>query len=86
MFYQILGYLRRANTVFKSTEEDHRKLFSAGSKIINNSVLTDGLHLHFLKARNAWFVKALENAQANECKCNNDLFYGSMYILSKIFH
>ncbi|XP_013143870.1 PREDICTED: conserved oligomeric Golgi complex subunit 8 [Papilio polytes] len=62
---QILGYLRRANTVFKSTEEDQSKL-SLGSKIPSNTIMTDGLHLHFLKARNAWFEKALEDAKNSE--------------------
>ncbi|CAG4965116.1 unnamed protein product [Parnassius apollo] len=63
---QILGYLRRANTVFKSTEEDQSKLLLAGNKITNSTIITDGLHLHFLKARNAWFEKALEDAKTNE--------------------
>ncbi|XP_050682088.1 conserved oligomeric Golgi complex subunit 8 [Leptidea sinapis] len=56
---QILGYLRRANTVFKSTEEE--QLYADGVK--NSS---DGLHLHFLKARNAWFEKAVEDAKSSE--------------------
>ncbi|CAF4934200.1 unnamed protein product [Pieris macdunnoughi] len=56
---QILGYLRRAYIVFKSTEEDN---YSAGSK----NAASDGLHLHFLKARNAWFEKALEDAKTTE--------------------
>ncbi|CAK1556352.1 unnamed protein product [Leptosia nina] len=56
---QILGYLRRANIVFKSTEEDHNYM---GSK----NASSDGLHLHFLKARNAWFEKALEDAKTTE--------------------
>ncbi|XP_068633113.1 conserved oligomeric Golgi complex subunit 8 [Battus philenor] len=62
---QILGYLRRANTVFKSTE-DQSKIMLIGNKIPNNTVMTDGLHLHFLKARNAWFEKALEDAKSQE--------------------
>ncbi|CAH4028494.1 unnamed protein product [Pieris brassicae] len=56
---QILGYLRRAYIVFKSTEEDN---YSAGSR----NAASDGLHLHFLKARNAWFEKALEDAKTTE--------------------
>ncbi|XP_045490765.1 conserved oligomeric Golgi complex subunit 8 isoform X2 [Pieris rapae] len=56
---QILGYLRRAYIVFKSTEEDN---YSAVSK----NAASDGLHLHFLKARNAWFEKALEDAKTTE--------------------
>ncbi|CAH0715636.1 unnamed protein product, partial [Brenthis ino] len=61
---QILGYLRRANTVFKSTEDEQDRLQSSGIK--SNNINSDGLHLHFLKARNAWFEKALEDAKNTE--------------------
>ncbi|XP_045497973.1 conserved oligomeric Golgi complex subunit 8 [Colias croceus] len=57
---QILGYLRRANIVFKSTEEEQN--YTNGNK----NATSDGLHLHFLKARNAWFEKALEDAKSTE--------------------
>ncbi|XP_045773050.1 conserved oligomeric Golgi complex subunit 8 isoform X1 [Maniola jurtina] len=60
---QILGYLRRANTVFRSTDDEHSRLQSIGNK---GSITSDGLHLHFLKARNAWFEKALEDARNTE--------------------
>lgn len=62
---QILGYLRRANTVYKSTEDD----LNAGLQYntMNKTTSTsDGLHLHFLKARNAWFENALEEAKNTE--------------------
>ncbi|XP_061716012.1 conserved oligomeric Golgi complex subunit 8 [Cydia pomonella] len=58
---QILGYLRRANTVYRSTDDDGSIQYT-GCKT-NTS---DGLHLHFLKARNAWFEKALEDAKNTE--------------------
>ncbi|CAG9786667.1 unnamed protein product [Diatraea saccharalis] len=61
---QILGYLRRANTVYKSTEDEHGQFPS--SKTGSNTSISDGLHLHFLKARNAWFEKALDDAKNNE--------------------
>lgn len=32
-----------------------------------NASTSDGLHLQFLKARNAWFEKALEDARNTEC-------------------
>ncbi|XP_048478311.1 conserved oligomeric Golgi complex subunit 8 [Plutella xylostella] len=55
---QILGYLRRANTVYKSTD---------GEQTVPSATASgDGLHLHFLKARNAWFENALEEAKNNE--------------------
>ncbi|KAI8436709.1 hypothetical protein MSG28_010193 [Choristoneura fumiferana] len=57
---QILGYLRRANTVYRSTDDEQSRY--TGSKSSNS----DGLHLHFLKARNAWFEKALEDAKNTE--------------------
>ncbi|XP_064072701.1 conserved oligomeric Golgi complex subunit 8 [Vanessa tameamea] len=60
---QILGYLRRANTVFKSTEDDQNRISATGK---TTNVNSDGLHLHFLKARNAWFDKALEDARNTE--------------------
>ncbi|CAH0691790.1 unnamed protein product [Spodoptera exigua] len=60
---QILGYLRRANTVYRSTDEDESSLYSGSNK---NTVSADGLHVHFLKARNAWFEKALEDAKNTE--------------------
>ncbi|KAJ0176693.1 hypothetical protein K1T71_007872 [Dendrolimus kikuchii] len=59
---QILGYLRRANTVYRSTEEDEN-MPNSSSK---NASTSDGLHLQFLKARNAWFEKALEDATNSE--------------------
>lgn len=62
---QILGYLRRANTVYKSTEDEQGGQYIS-SKSGSNTSMSDGLHLHFLKARNAWFEKALEDAKANE--------------------
>ncbi|XP_046965548.1 conserved oligomeric Golgi complex subunit 8 [Vanessa cardui] len=58
---QILGYLRRANTVFKSTDDEQNRL-----SVKTSNVNSDGLHLHFLKARNAWFDKALEDARNTE--------------------
>ncbi|XP_059051517.1 conserved oligomeric Golgi complex subunit 8 [Achroia grisella] len=62
---QILGYLRRANTVYRATDDEENGLqYVAGSK--NNIFTSDGLHLHFLKARNAWFQKALEDAKNTE--------------------
>ncbi|KAF9823089.1 hypothetical protein SFRURICE_018242 [Spodoptera frugiperda] len=60
---QILGYLRRANTVYRSTDEDESSLYSGSNK---NTASADGLHVHFLKARNAWFEKALEDAKNTE--------------------
>lgn len=60
---QILGYLRRANTVYRSTDEDENLQQSASTK---TALTSDGLHLHFLKARNAWFEKALEDARNTE--------------------
>ncbi|XP_028164776.1 conserved oligomeric Golgi complex subunit 8 [Ostrinia furnacalis] len=64
---QILGYLRRANTVYKSTDDEQDTYqFISGKTSSNNIVISDGLHLHFLKARNAWFEKALEDAKNNE--------------------
>ncbi|XP_047533651.1 conserved oligomeric Golgi complex subunit 8 [Vanessa atalanta] len=60
---QILGYLRRANTVFKSTDDEQNRLSVTGK---TSNVNSDGLHLHFLKARNAWFDKALEDARNTE--------------------
>lgn len=62
---QILGYLRRANTVYRSTDEDESSMF-AGSIKSNNTTISDGLHVHFLKARNAWFEKALDDAKNTE--------------------
>ncbi|CAG9561921.1 unnamed protein product [Danaus chrysippus] len=62
---QILGYLRRANTVFKSTDDEQSSVTSFGYKG-KNVIPSDGLHLHFLKARNAWFEKALEDARNSE--------------------
>ncbi|KAI5644328.1 dor1-like family domain-containing protein [Phthorimaea operculella] len=62
---QILGYLRRANTVYRSTEDDHNALQSSTGNKMSGGI-TDGLHLHFLKARNAWFEKALEDANNTE--------------------
>ncbi|CAH2096296.1 unnamed protein product [Euphydryas editha] len=61
---QILGYLRRANTVFKSTDDEQNRTSIGGNK--TSHVNSDGLHLHFLKARNAWFDKALEDAKNTE--------------------
>ncbi|XP_013186901.1 conserved oligomeric Golgi complex subunit 8 [Amyelois transitella] len=58
---QILGYLRRANTVYKSTDEEQE-----GLQYKSSTATSDGLHLHFLKARNAWFENALEDARNNE--------------------
>ncbi|XP_053609980.1 conserved oligomeric Golgi complex subunit 8 [Plodia interpunctella] len=58
---QILGYLRRANTVYKSTDDDLQ-----GLQYNKSMAMSDGLHLHFLKARNAWFENALEDAKNNE--------------------
>ncbi|CAG9125592.1 unnamed protein product [Plutella xylostella] len=55
---QILGYLRRANTVYKSTDGEQ--------PVPSATASGDGLHLHFLKARNAWFENALEEAKNNE--------------------
>lgn len=52
--------------MFKSTEDDQNKLQSIGIK--TNNINSDGLHLHFLKARNAWFEKALEDAKTTESK------------------
>ncbi|CAH0585797.1 unnamed protein product [Chrysodeixis includens] len=63
---QILGYLRRANTVYRSTDDDEGSLFTAGGKINSSQSTSDGLHVHFLKARNAWFEKALEDAKNTE--------------------
>ncbi|XP_041979174.1 conserved oligomeric Golgi complex subunit 8 [Aricia agestis] len=60
---QILGYLRRANTVFKSTEDEN--IHPVGLKS-QNMDMSDGLALHFLKARNAWFENALEEAKSTE--------------------
>lgn len=60
---QILGYLRRANTVYKSTDEEENSMQSI---IGNKNTSSDGLHLHFLKARNAWFEKALVDARNSE--------------------
>ncbi|XP_072949131.1 conserved oligomeric Golgi complex subunit 8 [Epargyreus clarus] len=62
---QILGYLRRANTVFKSTDDEYSRMQLLGTKG-SGAVMSDGLHLHFLKARNAWFEKALEDAKNTE--------------------
>ncbi|XP_050350817.1 conserved oligomeric Golgi complex subunit 8 [Nymphalis io] len=59
---QILGYLRRANTVFKSTDDEQNRTGAGKASNVNS----DGLHLHFLKARNAWFDKALEDARNTE--------------------
>ncbi|KAM3965095.1 conserved oligomeric Golgi complex subunit 8 [Aphomia sociella] len=62
---QILGYLRRANTVYKATDDEQSGLqYVSGSK--STVFASDGLHLHFLKARNAWFNKALEDAKNTE--------------------
>uniref|UniRef100_A0A2A4J7K6 Conserved oligomeric Golgi complex subunit 8 n=1 Tax=Heliothis virescens TaxID=7102 RepID=A0A2A4J7K6_HELVI len=61
---QILGYLRRANTVYRSTDDDESSNYVGGTKANNTTV--DGLHVHFLKARNAWFEKALEDAKNTE--------------------
>ncbi|KAL0883249.1 hypothetical protein ABMA27_016672 [Loxostege sticticalis] len=64
---QILGYLRRANTVYKSTDDEQdTSQYIAGKTGSGNAAVSDGLHLHFLKARNAWFEKALEDANNNE--------------------
>lgn len=60
---QILGYLRRANTVYKSTDDDDVMQY-----MTSKNSTSDGLHLHFLKARNAWFDKALEDARNTESK------------------
>lgn len=38
----------------------------AGSIKSNNTATADGLHVHFLKARNAWFEKTLEDAKNTE--------------------
>lgn len=62
---QILGYLRRANTVYRSTDDDESTYYTSSMKT-NNVSTSDGLHLHFLKARNAWFEKALEDAKNTE--------------------
>ncbi|XP_026734219.1 conserved oligomeric Golgi complex subunit 8 [Trichoplusia ni] len=63
---QILGYLRRANTVYRSTDDDEGSIYNVGGKINSSQSANDGLHVHFLKARNAWFEKALEDAKNAE--------------------
>lgn len=80
---QILGYLRRANTVYKSTDDEQdTSQYIAGKTGSGNVAISDGLHLHFLKARNAWFEKALEDAKNNECKSllNTHIVHGWMFL------
>lgn len=49
--------------VYKSTDDEQNEQYSA-----HKTTSSDGLHLHFLKARNAWFENALEDAKNTECK------------------
>lgn len=81
--FQILGYLRRANTVYKSTDSEQGLQYLAAGKPPTSG---DGLHLHFLKARNAWFENALEEAKNTESMCKILLLIYSYFYYKKTLH
>ncbi|XP_077283996.1 conserved oligomeric Golgi complex subunit 8 [Arctopsyche grandis] len=68
---QVLGYLRRANVVYESTVDEA----NTGLREYENNMhykynklrnISDGLQLHFLKARGNWFDNTLTEAAYDE--------------------